>query len=253
MRIGQPRETGTVEQDTNREITESGSVQPASHASISLPPRHSRQTRPTSRQLVLIALVLWLISLALPYFVSPEDADLRNVTLGYHVLLIGWLGPAIFIFSWYANPLFLFACLKLLLTRRSAGFTAGLAVVLAVSFLFYPGIPHYPATEQVIGYGWCAYIWHSAILLAPVAARARRLEQDDRDSGSLALWRDGPGIFWLIVLVAWVGRSVSFGAYQKSIASKTERERLQQIVFKRGYVCTKPDYVALASIPLTGA
>ena len=240
-------------QDSNRENTESGSVQPAPHASISPPPRHSRHPIPTSRQLVLVALVLWLISLALPFFVSPEDADLRNVTLGYHVLLLGWLGPLLLIFSWYANPLFLFACLKLLLTKRSAGFTAGLAVVLAVSFLFYPGIPHYPSTEQVIGYGWGAYIWYSAILLAPVAARARRLEQDDRDSGSLALWRDGPGIFWLTVLVVWVGGSVSYGAYQKSIASKTERERLQQLVFKRGYICTEPDYVALASIPLTGA
>lgn len=136
------------------------------------------------------------------------------------------MGAIGLVFSWYANPLFLFACLKLLLTNRSAGFTAGLAVVLAISMLFYSEIPGTNGYIKVYGYGWGAYLWCSAILLAPVAARARQIEQRQQHRGVPALWRDAPGIFWLMLLVAWAGGSFSFGSYQKFIASKTERERL---------------------------
>lgn len=242
-----------MEQDSNGENKVSGNTQAETHVSTSSSLRRSRHPRPTSRQLVLVALGLWLVSIALPGLYFPSNIDDHNFYPGINILLLGWMGALAFVFSWYANPLFLFACIKLLISKRTAWFSAVLAVVLAASMFYYSEIPGSSTELRVYGYGWGAYLWCTAILLLPVAVRVRHLEQNHQYRGMGTLFRDAPGIIWLLVLVVWAGGAFSYGAYQKIIAGKTERERLFDVVFKRGPVCTTPDVVALTSIPLTGA
>lgn len=212
-----------------------------------------RISRPTSKGLALLAIVLWLLSLLLPGLVIPSHVDDLQFLRGYQILSNGWMGAIGGLFSWYVNPLFLLVCWKLLKTNKCPAFAAGLSVVLAGSMFFYSNIPSLPNAVAVYGYGWGAYLWCTAILLTPVAVSVKRLEQRNQYSGIQAIWHEEQGAVWLILLVTWVTGSFSVGLYQKVIASDTERGRLYNVVFERGPICTTPDHKVLTSIPLDGA
>lgn len=64
---------------------------------------HGHFTR--SRKYAVVALVFWFASLALPAF---KAYSAQNSQWGYDVLAVGWLGPLVLNFGWFANLFFLF-------------------------------------------------------------------------------------------------------------------------------------------------
>lgn len=209
-------------------------------------------SRPMSNRLTVLAFVLWVFSLILPGLVVPSHvSDLENI-YGINLLLLGWIGPLAGIFSWYANPFFLYVCRKLLSKSSGTPTTAAaLSVLLASTMFFYERIPlgGGGSPVSIYGYGWGAFLWYSAILLAAAALGVRRLEQGNQNQAFRSIWRNGS----VILLILWLVVSLSIGTVQKFRASSTERHRLYQVVFSRGVICATPDAKVLATIPFSGA
>lgn len=209
-------------------------------------------SRLMSNRLTVLAVSLWVFSLILPGLVLPSHVSDLESAPGFTILLLGWLGLLAGIFSWYANPFFLYVCWKL--SFKSSGtptIAAVLSVLLASTMFFYSKIPGGAGGSpvSVYGYGWGAFLWYSAILLAAAAVGVRRLEINNQYQGFRSVWRNGS----VIPLIVWLVVSLSIGTVQKFRASSTERHRLYQVVFSRGLICTTPDAKVLATIPFSGA
>lgn len=234
-----------------------GDIDQSSSTSDSGAPEHQRRKSPAvSRRLALAALALWLLSLCLPGLVYSRPVSEPESLWGYQILLLGWLGPLGYVFAWYANLFFLYVCWRLLETEGWPAFAWALSILIASDMFLHSKVPNGGGSVGyffVYGYGWGAFFWYSALLLAGVAVGVKWLEQRHQYRGLRSIRHDGVALVATVLLVAWVGGSLSVGAVQKVMAGQTERGRLYKVVFKRGPVCTKPDYKPLAKIPLAGA
>jgi hypothetical protein len=131
-----------------------------------------------ARTATLAALaLLWVVSLWLPAL----SAGGSRFT-GFDVLLQGWRGTRAAVLAWYANPLFVFACL--LLARRAAvaaSVCAALAVALSLTTFVARDIAAaldvaVPPFRVQIGF----YFWIAAqcgVLLVAVASKRAVMER----------------------------------------------------------------------------
>jgi len=104
--------------------------------------------------------VVWLASLALPALRIAGAPEMS----GFDVLRQGWQGARAGVFSWYANPLWLFALLASLFGYfRTAGVLSGFAIVLALTSFAAQGLAANSGTavpELSLAFGF--YLWLAA-------------------------------------------------------------------------------------------
>lgn len=125
----------------------------------------------------LILLGLWALSLIMPV-ARAEDG---GTTDGWTLFMIGWLGPLILEFGWFANPIFL---LVMIVVSIGPGFTRIGNCVLALlllSFtadaLFWDSVPSdagdYPIVERYVGYyAWLMSMGGTGLWLLWIAFRS---------------------------------------------------------------------------------
>jgi hypothetical protein len=103
---------------------------------------------------------LWAASLALPA-ISPSNGQ---VLTGFDALVKGWQGAQAGVYSWFANPLFVFASIASVFGRfRTAAVLAGFAVLLALTSFAASALARnrgIPAPE--LGFGPGFYLWLAA-------------------------------------------------------------------------------------------
>ena len=85
---------------------------------------------------VLVATTLWLLCLVLPPF-AMEGPDTDNVGLNY--FFIGWLGPLVGSFQWYANPALLYSSLSIRKCRFGHALVAALVGIALILTLMVRG------------------------------------------------------------------------------------------------------------------
>ena len=88
----------------------------------------------------VVALVLWISSLILPAVTECSDGRFWPEP-GWSILLLGWLGPLIGQFGWFANLTMLWVTFRLIF-QYPAGFLPGvLGFALALTSFFWTGTP----------------------------------------------------------------------------------------------------------------
>lgn len=136
--------------------------------------QHNTTPNITSRhkKITNLAILLWLISLALPAFVGFGS---RDSCYGFEVLLIGWLGPVAINVGWFANTIWFFAVISLMGKERSTTTMAGWAVVLSLNTFTWNHTCQ-PESRYIYGLGLGAVFWLIAIALTFVAETMREKE-----------------------------------------------------------------------------
>lgn len=187
----------------------------------------------TSKHLALIALVLWINSLALTGLaVYAQDHNLD----GYEILLTGWLSPLVGNFAWFANIFFLYALYRAF-AGKSLLIPSIIAVILSLDTLRFSELllNEGGSTSPIYGYGWGAALWFFSIFLLLAVAGTRQSElwvKEDQEHGYLWI-RYLTFIPFVIVTVLFTYWSVS----DRSIANQEELNNLSGLAFKRGGVC----------------
>lgn len=131
----------------------------------------NRRYRVTGRQALAVAasVLLFLVSLPLDAFYIDRAADPCAWSLGFGLLLVGWIAALDGVPAWLANPALLAAWISLLIGfRRTAVVSAALALLLALSFLLCQQVltseaGHY---SRVSGYGYGYWFWVSSMAAA---------------------------------------------------------------------------------------
>jgi hypothetical protein len=127
-----------------------------------------------SRILLILSILLFVASLFLDAFYTSQENP-RSWSLGFGLLVCGWLGLFDGIVAWLANPLLLAAWILLLL-RWPRGIWplvfAVAALALALSFLRVDDlmVDEAGGRAMVTGYGPGYWVWMSSMLVACVAA-----------------------------------------------------------------------------------
>ena len=197
----------------------------------------------SASNLAYCAVVLWVISLFFPAFGAYKHGDVEGFGLNY--LMLGWLGPFMLAFCWYANPLF-FAALRM---RGNAHVYSYLAIVLALQALVLDNFSRWGGTlgtntligEYVIGWGFV--LWFAALCLVLMANEKRRYEIREPDK---TLWLKNSAGFMLLVLLCSI--TAYFSISDRLGATDGELYKLQYRAFYRDSVCKT--HVQIAS-PLT--
>jgi hypothetical protein len=179
-------------------------------------------------------LVLWLLSLALPTYLSAQSAEWGHG--GTLLLALGWLGIlgvgdslSVFgTFAWWANPLFLWATARILLRKALPAFSAYLAGWLSFLALLVGSLKmnEAPTYSAVLAYGPGVLAWLLAILgLACTVAREAK-------SDALKI------CFGLAMVILSTAYLVQVGS-RAFLANETEKNRLPFYAAKRGVVCAE--------------
>lgn len=104
------------------------------------------------------------VSLLLPSLVERGGSG-----PGFIVLMVGWLGPLVGIYAWYANPL-LYLSLRLSRSRRGAARVVAIGgFCLALTALTVKKIPYDDGYHDLIGFGIGYYLWLACFPLAIVS------------------------------------------------------------------------------------
>jgi hypothetical protein len=108
------------------------------------------------RSVALAVLVLFLVSVNLP---TVLYADQRQWSNGFHLLLIGWLGPIEGQFGWYANLAMGWTLIILLLGRPPPLIVCVVGAALAVSTRFTLHEITTDVSEPIQAFGPGFYLW----------------------------------------------------------------------------------------------
>lgn len=123
--------------------------------------------------LVVAAIVLWLVSLALPGFIVESRTESWH---GWQILLLGLpFGWMVFGFAVYANLFFVPIAIQLL-QGKSTRVSVVFMVILAATLPFFRGVVQDEgsgAVLPVVSWGWGAVLWIAAIVLLAAAAAVR--------------------------------------------------------------------------------
>ncbi|HEV3343563.1 MAG TPA: hypothetical protein VG125_24540 [Pirellulales bacterium] len=126
----------------------------------------------------ITAVAAWTVAASMSLFVAslPQDAfyidradDPRAWSLGFGLLLVGWLAVLDGVPAWLANPAVLAAWILLLVRfRRTALVMAALALLLALSFLLCDRVLTDEAggRSRVTGYGSGYWCWVGSMAVA---------------------------------------------------------------------------------------
>jgi hypothetical protein len=189
---------------------------------------------PSARTLSIVALSLWVASLALTGLVLY--AKQQRMT-GAEILAMGWLSPLMGNFAWFANPLFLWAFIRLQ-TRKSAVALTVLAILLSLdtfrlsNYLLDEG----GGSTSVYAYGWGVVLWFAALCVLAAAVGTRQIETRI-ESGGLEGTDEWFRPIGFALCISMLMASGYLAIQDRRLANNVERERLSGLVFKRGPVC----------------
>jgi hypothetical protein len=128
------------------------------------------------RALALASAVLFVASLFGNAYCIDEAGNVRVWMPSYLLLLIGWLGPAVGVFAWLANPALVIAWIAMVAGASSeeAICPAMAALLLALSFLLHRTITVNEAGhfDRITGYGWGYWLWLGSAATAFVGCLA---------------------------------------------------------------------------------
>lgn len=160
---------------------------------------------------------------------------------GAEILAMGWLSPLVGNFAWFANPLFLWALIRLQARKRAVGLTV-LAVLLALDTF---RLSNYVLDEgggstTVYAYGWGGVLWFASLCVLTAAAGTRQIEARIESGGvdGADEWLRPIGFALCISMLMAAG---CLAIRDREHANSVERERLSGLVFKRGPVCDADD------------
>ena len=124
-------------------------------------------------KLVSITLaILWIVSLFIPV-AAQQTYGGPSWVRGWELLTIGWMGPFIGQFGWFANILIwiTLACLARTV-GPSEGFTfwlAGSLLLLTINSAFWSTIPDSAGRHPIVAFGAGYYLWMCAVGVSGVA------------------------------------------------------------------------------------
>jgi hypothetical protein len=203
-----------------------------------------------SHRLVGGAVLLWLVSLALPGLVFYAPSEL---SFGFAILTTGWIGVLGGYIGWYANIFWLVAVYRLRRANKPAFQPAAWAAVVAFDTFRVDCVSMGGPCQQAYGLGIGGAIWMTAIFLTLFAAATRIVEIDCRSrpeclagvrpSKLLAAARitgNSPlTLATMTLLVGFVVLAALLGIYDRVVGNADERDKLNRSlgVFKRTEVC----------------
>ena len=120
--------------------------------------------------MVLISIGAYLFCFSQPAFFNSAGAALPRV-----LFIMGWLGAFDLNFSWYANPAYFIALLTYTTKPIATRVLSAIALILALSFLAYSGMPTHNGgidPTKKIGLGY--YCWAFSFLLLFLSSLIRR-------------------------------------------------------------------------------
>ncbi len=202
-----------------------------------------------SRRLTFIALILWMASLALPGLVFYD-----RPLFGIEILILGWLGPLFLNFAWYANLFFLYACLKLIGTRKNTSISIIIATLLATDAFWFRKLvlDEGGGASDLYGYGFGILAWLVAIFLILIAAGIRAKELQGQRIQFVVIIQEPLVFIGSVFLIVLVSLFSFWGIQDRVEAGEAERRFLSDVVFRVGSVCKLPDVKPLNQIPLVG-
>jgi hypothetical protein len=130
-----------------------------------------------ARLIVLaVSIVLFALACASPTLIFLRNGTSDETWAGYMVLLLGWLGPFIGQFAWYANPVLFVGMITFLVRQWVATIVLiALSLLMAANtfLLFFQGVPADEAgvnmlTLQNLHIGF--YLWIASILTIGIGA-----------------------------------------------------------------------------------
>jgi hypothetical protein len=97
---------------------------------------------------------------------------------GWIIFLMGWMGPFIGQFGWFANFLVPIAVVDRAsnsrVSRRSAKAAAAMLLLLAINSAFWQNIPNDASLGPITSYGIGYYFWMAAVLLSAASLTLSR-------------------------------------------------------------------------------
>ena len=120
--------------------------------------------------LVIISLLLYVSSL---FFVATTGSGLKpgDTWTGWAYLLFGWMGILGLVIAWYANPLYIFSVVLLLLKKYKEAFillVISIIISLQTIYFFFmkeipTGVPVYGLNRMVPNIGF--YLWELSFII----------------------------------------------------------------------------------------
>ena len=188
-------------------------------------------------------MTLWLVSLALTGFSLNSNQDSWP---GIAILITGWLAALAGNFAWFANPLFLWAFVRLRADRPAVGRSL-LAVVVALDTLRLSEISTGNGVSLLWGYGWGALLWLAAMCILLAAAGTRHVEARIKANISDG-FNEWARPFGFGLCAALLMGTLYLAVNDRRHANRAESERLSGLLFKRAPVCR--DDAALVGLPM---
>lgn len=182
----------------------------------------------------MVALAIWICSLPLTGLALYAKQEHMQ---GYSILLMGWLSPLVLNFAWFANLFFLYGILRLLYGSVPIA-SSILAALLSLDALRLQQLVlnEGGTTTPVYGYGWGVVLWFLSIFLMLAAVGIRRREASARTQEEKSQeWLLPLGVLLSVATLATVSY---YSVHDRMVANPAETERLTNIAFKRGKVCS---------------
>lgn len=202
--------------------------------------------RPSAKFLALVALSLWLASLTQVGLVLYAD---QSTLSGIEILASGWLGLLALNIAWYANPLFIYAVLRIP-TDRPAFISIVLGTFLSLDAWLYSShtLNEGGSRSLIYGYGWGYVFWLSAFAVLLWASGTRWLEL--RASGvEVHHTKTVLRSVGIILTVATLFISGANSIRDHLIANAEESKRLYGLAFKRRSVCETETINVVTPLP----
>ncbi|GEM_PF-2833759 len=190
----------------------------------------SAKWKNASLYLTIAALVIFLASLPFNCIASYTS---KHSMYGFSILLLGWLGPLVGTFAWYANLFFCYSTIRLL-KGKTVVISPIIAVLLSLDTFRYTEIllNEGGATVPVYGYGWGAILWFLSLGVIWLAAGIRSAQEGSNGKATCFIAA--------LFTVALVSATSYFYFYDRNNATPAEATRLKGIAFKRAAVCKEP-------------
>ncbi len=187
----------------------------------------------SSKTLAVASLGFWLVSLTQIGLVFYGDREWR----GLNILVWGWMTILQFNLAWLANPLFLWALVRIL-GRRGAVDLSVCVFVLSLFAFALANAPTMGGSMELYGYGWGAIVWFLSFSLLIASAGTleieNRIERNSRfESG--AEWLRPIGFFLCILICS---ASAHYAINDRATANQEQLSHLSKTAFKRGHVCS---------------
>ncbi len=196
--------------------------------------------KPTSKQLAIISLLFWILSLLNIALVSYNGSTL----IGYEIVLLGFFAGNL---AWLVNPLLLYILITLIAGTKSKKTIHIVIVVLLALNTYYP-IPQGESSSALFGYGVGFILWVLSINFALIAVGVQSQELETKDRKTIGKIIKYLGVFLLVSIL--IGITI-YNLLKHEDATEIEKKRLSTVILKKGSICTNK--IQIYSVPLVGA